>query len=71
MCRTLLHTFVFSAACKEGRGSCAGGGTWGPGGSEWMTNRVLKGHSNVLMYLLPAGEQAEPRLTEKKKNHKI
>lgn len=44
----------------DGRGGWAllgnAEGTWGPGGSEWMTKFGLKGHTNI--HLLPAIKQA-------------
>lgn len=34
-------------------------GTWGPGGSEWMTKFGLKGHTNI--HLLPAIKRVTQR----------
>lgn len=61
--RNCALRYIFSALFHSQRGRrerCAllgnAKGTWGPGGSEWMTKFGLKGHANI--HLLPAIKQA-------------
>lgn len=54
--RTLCAVCFMHAGGREGRALLGNAeGTWGPGGSEWMTKFGLKGHTNI--HLLPAIKQ--------------